>query len=235
MKKQACITGAAKRIGQAIALDLARSGFDIALHYFTSESDARNTCNRITDLGRRCALYKADLSVPLEAQKMFDRVLHDFPDLNVLVNSASSFRKGSLSASSVSDFESNFAVHVTSPLCLIRTLVRKRKSGTVINILDTKIARNNFGYAGYYLGKKGLTELTRMAALEFAPGFRVNGVAPGFVLLPSDGSQTDIDCSLQNPLKKKVSLESITNAVQFLIYNKDVTGQIIFVDGGESL
>ena len=235
MKKQACITGAAKRIGQAIALGLAHSGYDIALHYFTSEDEACKTCDLITDLGRTCTLYKADLSKPREAETMFDRVLEGFPDLNVLVNSASSFRKGTLSTSTINEIDSNIAIHVTTPVRLIRALTQKRKNGTIINILDTKIVRNQYGYAGYYLGKKGLAELTRMAALEFAPDFRINGIAPGFVLMPSDGSVTEADPPMRNPLKKQVSLESITKTVKFLIENDDITGQIIFVDGGESL
>jgi NAD(P)-dependent dehydrogenase (short-subunit alcohol dehydrogenase family) len=235
MKKQALITGAAKRIGKSISLGLAESGYDIALHYFTSEKEAQKTCEQITEIGRKCSIYRADLSKPSEAEKMFIKVLNDFPDLNILINSASTFHKGNLSASTVEEVNTNIAVHVTTPLSLIRILTQKRTSGTVINILDAKIAKNKYGYAGYYLGKKGLAELTRMAALEFAPDFRVNGIAPGFVLLPSDGSLTEADLPVRNPLKKKVDIESIINTVEFLIQNKDITGQIIFVDGGEHL
>jgi NAD(P)-dependent dehydrogenase (short-subunit alcohol dehydrogenase family) len=235
MKKQALITGAAKRIGRSISLGLAESGFDIALHYFNSEKEAKQTCEQIAEMGRECSIYRADLSKPPEAEKMFIQVLNDFPDLNILINSASSFHKGNLSASTIEEVHTNITIHVTTPLSLIRILTQKRTTGTVINVLDTKIAKNKYGYAGYYLGKKGLAELTKMAALEFAPDFRVNGIAPGFVLLPSDGSITDADPPVRNPLNKKVSMESITSTVQFLIQNEDITGQIIFVDGGESL
>lgn len=235
MKRQALVTGAAKRIGKSIALSLAHSGYDIALHYNTSEIEAQNTCGSIHKLGRRCHLFKADFFNITEVENMMKHVFREYSDLSILINSASYFQKNTLASSTIMNIEKNFSIHVFTPLRLIQCFTQNKKKGLIINILDTHIIRNRFSYAGYYLSKKSLADLTRMAALEYAPNYRINAIAPGHVLSPIDGSYVNSDPKTYNPLQKSISLESINGTINYFIENRDITGQVIYVDGGESV
>ena len=235
MKKQALVTGAAKRIGKSIALYLAHSGYDIALHYNKSKIDAQNTCESIQGIGRKCHLFQANFFNITEVEKMMKNVLEEFSDLNILINSASYYKKNTLASSTISELEKNFSIHLFSPLRLIQLFTRNRRKGLIINLLDTHIEKSRFSYAGYCLSKKSLADLTRMAALEYAPLYRINAIAPGHVLPPVDGSYVNSNSKTYNPLQKSISLDSINATIKYLIENRDITGQIIYVDGGESI
>jgi NAD(P)-dependent dehydrogenase (short-subunit alcohol dehydrogenase family) len=235
MKKQALITGAAKRIGKSIALYLARSGYDIALHYNTSKLEAQHTCTGIQETGRQCHLFQADFFNIAEAENMMKLVLNTYSELSLLINSASYFKKNSLASSTAGEVEKNFAIHLLSPLRLMQLFTQYREKGLIINFLDTHIAKNRYSYSGYYLSKKCLADLTLMAALEYAPHFRINAIAPGHVLPPVDGSYVNPNPGTYNPLQKTISIESINATIHYFIENKDITGQIIYLDGGESI
>jgi NAD(P)-dependent dehydrogenase (short-subunit alcohol dehydrogenase family) len=235
MKKQALVTGSAKRIGQSIALSLALSGYDIALHYNKSKTDAQNTCRYIREMGRLCHSFQADLFNIIETENMMKNVLQQYSDLSVLINSASYFQKNTLSSSSIREVEKNFLIHLLAPLKLIQLFTQNRSKGLIINFLDTHIVKNRNNYAGYYLSKRSLADLTRMAAFEYAPNYRINAIAPGHVLPPVDGSSVNSTTKKSNLLQKGISLESINSTVKYLIENRDITGQIIYVDGGESI
>lgn len=233
--KQAFISGAAQRIGRSIAIGLAEMGYDVALHYNSSRNEAEQLASHINTLGRKCQIYQADFSQPHTADKMFLQVLNDFPELNILINSASNFDKGTIASSTPDEITKTMNIHLTTPWVMLRRLTQQRSSGIVINILDSTIVKTRYKHAPYFIGKKSLAELTRMAAKEFAPHFRINGLAPGYVLPSKDTLDQNPDLRTINPLQKIIAIDSLMATVTFLITNPDITGQIIFIDGGDSL
>lgn len=235
MKVTALITGGADRIGRAIALRCAEMGYDIALHYSRSGAKAEETAAEIRAKGAACRLYRADFSNFAEAVALVDEVSRA-GRLGVLVNNASLFFETTLADGSYEDFELLFNVNFKAPYALTKEFARRVESGVVINLLDTEIVRSRTKYFDYLLTKKLLAELTRMAALYLAPGIRVNGVAPGLILPPAGhGPEFLLQRAEDIPLKRPGSAEKIAHAVQFLLESDFVTGQVLFVDGGEAL
>ncbi len=235
-QKTALVTGGARRIGEAVCRALARSGYSVALHYGTSGVAAEQTARRISKDGGICATFACDLADGHATEDLVPAVLEEFGRLDVLVNSASIFEKSTLAEGSLDVWDRHFAVNLKAPYILMRSFAHYAKQGSIVNILDTHVSRNKTTYAAYLLSKKTLGELTKMAAVEFAPRIRVNAVAPGIILPP--GSQADgyLDrLARQVPLQRKGKVENIAHAVLFLLENDYVTGQVIFEDGGEHL
>ncbi len=235
-KKAALVTGSAIRLGKAIAVALAKAGYDIALHYNSSAAPAIETQKEIQALGVECQIFQQDLRAADELATFVGRVKDAMPHLNVLVNSASAYENATIADSTVDLFDTQFAVNLRAPFFLTRGFAQVCQSGSIINICDNKIGFNQFEYAAYLLSKKALAEMTRMAALEFAPNIRVNGVAPGVVLPAGTRSEEYIEWRIQGiPLKMQGDTIHITQAVLALLNNDFMTGQILVVDGGESI
>ncbi|HUU26853.1 MAG TPA: SDR family oxidoreductase [archaeon] len=236
MSKAALITGGAKRIGKKLALALASRSYDIALHFNSSVSEAQETASQIREYGVKCTTFRCDLAVEEELLSLIPRAVEEFPELEILINNASIFQKGTILESEPVFFDRHLAINFKAPYFLSRDFARVCKQGQIINILDTRIARNDFSYAVYTLSKKALSELTKISAREFAPGIRVNGIAPGIILPPPDKSEDYLDkLAARIPLRKKGDLDSVIESLNFLLLNKFVTGQFIYVDGGENL
>lgn len=240
----ALITGAAKRIGREIALNLASQGYNIVINYKKSASEAKKLSQEIVKkFGVKCEIFCCDLSDAKQAKKLSAFVIKNFPNWNLLINNASIFNKSKFLTSPDFELMENMNVHLISPLILAKEFaknVEKKsiKNAQVINMVDKNITRYETRYFYYLLTKKFLAELTRMLAVEIAPQVRVNGVAPGFILNSIDEKKPSLET--QNlikkiPLKNKGEIENIWQAIEFLLKNKFVTGQIIFIDGGASL
>ncbi|MFA5060189.1 MAG: SDR family oxidoreductase [Candidatus Omnitrophota bacterium] len=235
-KPAALITGGAKRIGQAISLSLAQLGFDIALHYNRSRKEAENTASQIRKTGVHCEIFKADLENGRETLALIAKVSRRFPKLSLLVNSASIFKKSKLTTDNLKLFNMHFSINFKAPYILSCDFAKICKSGQIINILDTHITTSKTTYPAYLLSKKLLGEFTSLAALQFAPKIRVNAIAPGLILAPAAKDETYLKRLAQNiPLKKRGNPTNITHAIQFLLENGYVSGQTIFIDGGEHL
>jgi len=236
MSKAALVTGGAKRIGKAIALSLAEAGYDIALHYNHSESEAKQLAAEITALGRACELIKADVASSNACGQAVLQAVERFPHLNVLINNASVFDRASFKETDAELLALQFDVNFQAPFFLTQSFARQVKEGVVINLIDSRVGRNRHTHFAYLLSKKALFEFTKMAAVELAPNIRVCGICPGFVL-PSLGFEKDYEEQLksQNPLKSIATVEDITRAVHTLIGTTGMTGQFIFLDGGEAL
>lgn len=235
-QKVALVTGGARRIGEAICRALARSGYSIALHYSTSDAAAEQTARRIHKDGGVCATFACDLADAHATEDLVPCVLEEFGRLDVLVNSASIFEKSTLAEGSLDVWDRHFAVNLKAPYILMRSFAHCAKQGSIVNILDTHVSRSKTTYAAYLLSKKTLGELTRMAAVEFAPRIRVNAVAPGIILPPGSRMDGYLDrLARQIPLQRKGNVGNIAHAVLFLLENDYVTGQVIFEDGGEHL
>lgn len=235
-KGAALVTGAAIRLGKAIALGLAQAGYDIALHYNSSAGPAEDTAVEIRALGVQCEIFQQDLRQTGTLAGFVGRVQAQMPHLNVLVNSASAYTQADILDTTPDIWETQFSVNLTAPVFLTQAFAKQVSQGNVINIIDNKMGFNQPQYAAYLLAKKGLAEFTKMASVELAPAVRVNGVAPGVVLPAGSRTAAYVAWRVQGiPLQKQGDPAHIVQAIRYCLENDFVTGQILIVDGGESL
>lgn len=235
-KGAALVTGGARRIGRSIALALAKAGYDIALHYHSSGSEAAEIGRQIEALGRSRQLFSCDLNDTKQVRSLIPEVFKSLPHCNVLINNASIFQQARLLETDERIFERHWNINFKAPFFLTQDFARHCRSGQVINILDTKIVASHLDHFIYTLSKKALFEFTRMAAKELGPGIRVNGVSPGLILPPEGKDSADLDRKAAGiPLRRKGDLEELMAAVLFLVESPFITGDCIFVDGGEHL
>lgn len=236
MKKVALITGGARRIGKAICLGLANQGYSIALHYHHSKKEAERAAKTICKQGGICELFSTDLTDSEQINQLIPSVIKKFSRLDVLINNASTFTPSLLRKGFLKNFSADFAINFTAPAILISEFVKHTKKGQIVNLLDSQVVNNMSNHMAYLLAKKSLHELTKLAAMELAPHIRVNAVAPGCILLPEGKANTNLQQRIKNiPLKRKGNVSNITQTIIFLLENDYVTGQTIFVDGGEHL
>ena len=235
-KNAVLITGGAQRIGKAIALALADRGFDIALHYNHSRDEAIDVANQIRPKGVRCEVFACDLQKESQVLLLLEKARKKFPHLNLLVNNASMFLPSGLGRHDLKLLDVHWTINFRAPFILSGEFVRLCQKGQIINILDTKVVKNKTEHLGYLLSKKALSELTKLLAVSLAPSIRVNGISPGIILPPPNKGQSYLDKRAQQiPLKRAGDVRFITLSVEFLLDNEFVTGQTIFVDGGEHL
>ncbi len=236
MGNAALVTGGAKRIGRAIARGLAGAGFDIALHYNTSGDQAEATAGEIESMGRRCETFPRDLSDSTGASRLIVEVFETFPECNVLVNNASLFGPGDLADTDAAMLDAQFDVNFKSPLLLSKDFAARCQGGSIVNILDSRVSQTVTDHFAYTLSKKALAEFTKLAAVALATAVRVNAVCPGLVL-PADEIEALAfeKLAARVPLKRAGEVDDVVRAVLFLVENRYVTGQPLFVDGGEGL
>jgi len=232
----ALVTGGAKRLGREFALFLAAQGYDIALHYNNSHSEAESTAEDIRKLGRSCRIYQADFSTSNGSNGLINSVWQDFGRIDLLLNSASLMQRAPLTETDGELFDLMQNVNFRAAYFLTRDLALKEQNSLVVNILDTRIVKNQFVFSAYLLSKKALAEFTKMVALELAPRIRVNGIAPGLILPVGTESDDYLNKIItKNPQKRQGLAENLQQALDYLIKNTFVTGEILFVDGGEHL
>lgn len=232
--KAALVTGGAKRIGRAISLGLASMGYDIALHY--SATDPADTMAAIKTHGVKCEAFQCDFTDGKAVLQLMARVKESLPGLGLLVNNASIFERSTIRETGAADFDRHLAVNFKAPYFLSRDFQSYFGKGHIINIIDSKVLQNASPYAAYLLSKKALKDFTLMAAKEFAPATRVNAVAPGLILPPAGLDEDYLERRAEGiPLKRTGSPADVFSAVRFLIENNFITGQILYIDGGENL
>ena len=236
MHKAALVTGGARRLGKEIALHLAAGGYDIALHYNRSRAEAEYVANQIRQMGRACELLHADLELPSTYQPLIKKAYSHFPGLSVLINNASVFDTGTFMEGDLALYEKEFRTNLQAPIFLTQAFAQQVEKGAVVNMLDTCVTQHKHAYFYYLLSKKALFEFTKMAAVELAPSIRVNGVCPGYIL-PAEGWGEDYRERLEArlPMRKTASVADIVQAVALLIATESVSGQCLFIDGGEHL
>jgi len=232
--KTAIVTGGAKRLGSVIAKFLAGRGYQIALHYRTSEP--AETSQSILDMGGVCQAFQADLASDLGPELLINRVMDAFSHIDVLVNCASIFEPGSIRETDSDLFDRHMRINFRAPFMLSRSLAVRCQSGHIINIIDAKINRNIHTHAIYILTKKMLYEFTKMAAIEFSPHFRVNAVAPGAILPPPGKDEAYLkQRAADAPLNKTGTPDDIVRAIGYLLDNDFITGECLNIDGGVHL
>lgn len=234
--RTALVTGGALRIGRSIAIELARAGADIAIHYRSSAREAETLQREIASLGVKAAAFQADFAEDGAADNLLDRVLGEMGGLDILVNSASVFHKDTLRTIDVDRLRSEMRVNLEAPLLLMKAFAERGSSGRIVNLLDTRVAGDDKECLPYLLSKKALRNATRLAALELAPAFTVNAVAPGDVLPPNKQTSDYVqEFAVPSPLDAKPSPEDIAEAVLFLVSMDTISGQVLYVDSGAHL
>ena len=222
--KTALVTGGARRLGAAICRELAARGAAVAVHYRRSEAEAI-AMNRVLKHG--VFSLRGDLANPQEREWIFREAAEWLGRVDVLVNNAALFgRDGEVAPADLR------AVNVEAPLDLAARVAAQPGGGCVIHVLDSRIARTETGpFRAYAATKRELADSVARLAREWAPRTRVNGVAPGPVLAPEGVREAAGDL----PLGRRPTPEDVARAVAFLAENESVTGQILFVDGGQHL
>ncbi len=238
MSNVALVTGAARRVGRAIALELANAGYDIGLHFNTSGRDADEAAAAIRRLGRRVALLSADLADPAAAATLPARCADELGRLDALVNNASTFEPMRLADLDVSKWDHTLGVNLTAPALICRSAAPLfAAGGVIVNICDIHAERPLPSYLAYSVSKAGLVALTRALAAELAPAIRVNAVAPGVADWPDDYSEEKRQRIIAHiPAHRAGTPEDVAAAVRFLTTDATyVTGFVLNVDGGRSV
>jgi len=241
MNKTVFITGAAKRIGKEIALSFKEMGWNIIIHYNSSEEDALNLAKEINNTNKNSAItVQGNLDVQKDVNGIIKEVLNAFPSVDLLINNASTFYPTPIDDISEEHWKKLVGSNLKGPLFLIQGLKQKLKEskGSIINITDTNLSKGVANYSIYSAAKAGLESITKGLARELAPEIKVNAIAPGAMLEPPDVTWTEEQKSKvieSIPLKRMGSEKDIAEAVKFLAQSQYITGQIIKVDGGRSL
>jgi NAD(P)-dependent dehydrogenase (short-subunit alcohol dehydrogenase family) len=228
------VTGGARRVGAAIVRHFADNGYDIALHYNKSEAEAKALQKEIKAKGVDCQLFAQDLSQISRLDGLITKIYEAMPNVTALINNASVFERASFLETDEALFDRQFDANFKAPFFLTQAFAKHVAKGSVINILDTDIVQTYVSHFAYLLSKKSLAEFTVMAARALGPNVRVNAVSPG-CMLPSDQNDTSYEDKIKSiiPLKSHPELEELSATVLWLVVQKHITGQTIYVDGGK--
>jgi len=237
--KNLLITGAATRVGKAIALYFAERGWNIALHYFRSSAKAKELKKIIEQHRVKVALIKADLKDPKQTEKIIPLAKRKLGVINCLVNNAALFEKDDITNFTTKSWNDHLNINLLAPTILTKEFAKqapKKTVSNIINIIDQRIFNLTPFFMSYTISKSGLQTLTKTMAMRLGPNIKVNAIAPG----PTIKSKRQTDKHFRNQvrstlLKKTVRSEDICDTVEFLINNNSVTGQIIAVDSGQNL
>jgi len=230
----ALVTGAAKRVGKSIAIDLALAGANIVVHYHESADQARACAEEIRSLGVSCELLGADLSEPGQIDELFGAVKANFGKLDILVNNAAVCKSTPLSSLTADLWDDQFSVNArAAALCISRASKLMPPGGAIVNIADVGAGIGWGGYSAYCASKAALVALTKSAAKALAPKIRVNAVSPGIVDWSDDISEVRKQTVIAHiPMNRAGSPKDIASAVVFLLQQDYITGQELRVDGG---
>ena len=246
---RALVTGAGRRLGRAMALHLAGRGFDVAVHYATSEAQAHEVAERIEAMGRRAAALRADLLDDDAAAGLLPRAAEALGGpVTALVNSASVFVPDGLATATREGWERSMAVHLRAPFLLMQAMEAQGlepardeggepvATGLVVNMVDQKVVKPTPRFMTYTLSKMALWALTRTAAQAMAPAVRVNAIGPGPTLrAPNQSEEHFAAMRAATVLGRGAGTADVCAALSYLLDAPAVTGQLICVDGGQHL
>lgn len=252
MSGAALVTASGRRLGRAMALALAERGYDLAIHYQSSQAEAEQTCSDIKALGRKAFALQADLGEEAATQALVPRAAAALGQpLSILINNASLFERDEALDAEKALWDRHMAINLRAPFVLSQALAKGLAAadeggegastaapprGLIVNMLDTRVLNLTPHFSSYTLSKAGLYTLTQTLALALAPSVRVNGIAPGFTL-PSPGqSQAQFDeRAARQPLGQPVDPRDIVAALLCLLDAPSLTGQVIAPDAGQHL
>lgn len=236
----AIVTGGAVRLGRALAERLAREGVDVCIQYGNSRAAADEAVRALQGCGVRATSVQADFSEPVvAAQRVCAHALREFGRVDVLINSAAIFERGSLREMDETNWDRHLNINLKTPAFLCREFAKSLASGSpahIVNIVDWRAERPGVGHLAYTVAKAGLVALTKSLALELAPQVQVNAIAPG-AILPAPGASPEQFEALgrQAPLQRTGHPDDIADAVVYLLRSEYVTGEVMHVTGGQEL
>lgn len=236
MKNYALVTGSSDRIGKGIALDLARQGHNLLLHHKGSDSGVGIVKEEVERYGVKAETIQLDFMQDND----YDQLFADFKNrgivIDTLVNCASSFRPSGFHDQGSDLLNIELKINFENAYLLTKAFARIYDKGIIINFLDTKVEKNYTKHLDYLLSKKLLKSFTKLSAVELAPNFRVNAIAPGLILPPKGKDESYLmDLAKDIPLQTIGSIEEILKAIRFILDSYFLTGQILYIDGGDHL
>jgi NAD(P)-dependent dehydrogenase (short-subunit alcohol dehydrogenase family) len=239
------VTGAARRLGREIVLDLARHGFDVAIHYCASADDAAETVAKARAFRAQAWAFCADLSDEAACRALVPEVVAQFGRLDAVVNNAAAFEYDDVASFSYAAMDAHWRANTAPAIVLGQALhnhlertaaAGPGRSGCVVNLLDQKLWNPNPDYLSYTLSKAALEAATTLLAQALAPRLRVCGVAPGVTLLSGGMTAAEFgQAHAATPLARSSQPADIARAVRFLIESPAITGTTLLVDGGQHL
>jgi NAD(P)-dependent dehydrogenase (short-subunit alcohol dehydrogenase family) len=235
--KTALVTGAAKRLGRAIALHLAGAGWNVAVHYHGSADEAESTAGAVRALGVKAVTLKANLSREEETAELVARAAAALGPLTALINSASLFENDDWRSASRASWDAHMETNLRAPFLLSQNFARQvPDKGAIVNIVDQRVLKPTPQFMSYSLSKAGLYWLTTTLAQALGPNIRVNAVGPGPTM--RNARQSEEDFARQRDatvLGRGAEPDDVARAVQYLLEADAVTGQMLAVDGGQHL
>ena len=235
----ALVTGSARRIGRAIALELARQGGRLAIHYRASEKEAESAVASARELGAEADLFQADLVNKTQRDALINRIQARFGGINILVNSAAVFGLADLEQTTPELWDEQMDTNAKTPFFLaqaVGAIMRQAGKGKIVNITDTAGETIWSQYLPYSISKAALLGVTRGLAKSLAPTVQVNAVSPGPVQFPEHYSEDQKQRAVERTLlKRSGTTDEVVRAVVFLIENDYVTGEVLHVDGGRHI
>lgn len=235
--KVALVTGAAKRLGRAVAVRLAEEGADVVVHYKSSASAAQEAVAEIAKMGRRAVALEAGLTDVDEIRGLFDQVGKEFGRLDVLVNSAANFLPGSVVSTTEEIWDASLDTNLKAPFFCAQAAapLLRRTRGTIVNFADAGGLLGWPGYIPHSISKAGMVMLTKVLAKALAPEVRVNAIVPGTITMQGDPPEWEADFVKVAPLRRTGTPGDVADAVSYLIHAQFMTGHVLILDGGRSL
>jgi NAD(P)-dependent dehydrogenase (short-subunit alcohol dehydrogenase family) len=237
--RTALVTGAAKRVGRAIARGLAADGFAVAVHHNSSAAEAESLVAEIKAAGGMAIAVPCDLANEDQTAGLIGRVTAELGPLGLLVNNASLFERDEALDTTRAGWEAHMAINLRAPFVLTQDFARQLPAdqhGNVVNLLDERVLNLTPHFVSYTVSKAGLWTLTQTLALALAPRIRVNGIGPGPVLpSPRQSEAQFVRQYTALPLRRPSSPDEILAAVRFILAAPSMTGHILLLDGGQHL
>jgi pteridine reductase len=235
----AIVTGGAVRLGKAIALALAGQGARIAIHYNSSAGPAHETAEQIKAAGSDAVAIQADLLFASQASSVVTRTLAHFGRVDVLINSAAIFEPGRWDDTTEENWDRHFAINLKAPFFLSQVFARQipaDQRAHIVNLADWRGERPGTGYMAYTMTKAALIAMTKSLALALAPNIQVNAIAPGLILPPPGQDRSYLEARAGRiPAQRPGTPQEIAQTVLFLLGSDFVTGDLIYVTGGQHL
>ena len=237
--KNLLITGGSVRVGKAIAIHFSKRGWNIAIHYFKSSSEAKNLKKIIEKNKVKVVLIKADLKNSKQVKNIVSLAKKKLGTIDCLINNAALFENDDISNFTVKSWNEHLNTNLLAPAILIKNFAKqasKKTKSNIINIIDQRVFKLTPLFMSYTLSKSALYTLTKTMAMRLSPNIKVNGIAPGPTLKSKRQSIKHFNKQAKSTLlKKPVGLNDICDTVELLINNNSITGEIVPVDSGQNL
>lgn len=239
LPRRALVTGAARRIGRALALRLAAEGFNVAIHCRVEDADALATRAAIEAHGRHSVVLAAALEDEAQVERLVPRAAEALGPLGLLVNCAAIFEHDRLSTMTRASWDRHMAINLRAPAVLMQGFVAQLpadQEGVIVNLIDERVLNLTPNYLSYSVAKAGLWAMTQVLARELAPRVRVNAIGPGPALPPPGWSEAQFRAlTARMPLRHGTDPDEIADALAFIVRTRSMTGHLMTLDGGQHM